>query len=124
MPIYTFLFLNTIEVMLDCKCRLLESSYLKESRYVKTLMYHGILVYMAIITCVTITMRWVVHNEILKVFAREVFYLKRPIMASFLKSKFSSSSNHSQNQNPRVQPHSHDPTLAWEKLKVKQVVKK
>lgn len=102
---------------------LLESSYLKEPRYVD-LMYHVILVYMAIITCGNIIMRWVVHNEILKVFAREVFYLKRPIMASFLKSKFSSSSNSSQNQNPRVQPHSHDPTLAWEKLKVKQVVKK
>ena len=42
-------------------------------------------------------------------------------MASLLKSKLSSKN---QNLNPRVQPHSCDPTLAWDRLKVKQVVKR
>ena len=60
----------------------------------------------------------------------KLFYVRRPVMASFIKSKFNSSSNRSQNQyldpnlTQRVHPNSCDPTLAWEKLKVKQVVKR
>ena len=52
-------------------------------------------------------------------------------MASFIKKAvLGSSSGGSQNRyydpklTPRVQPNAQDPTKAWEKLKVKQVVKR
>lgn len=65
----------------------------------------------------------------IQIFARELLYT-RPVMASLIKTMFGSSSNRSDNQffdpnlTPRVRPHTHDPTLAWEKLKVKQIVKR
>jgi len=53
------------------------------------------------------------------------------IMASFIKSFGSSASKpppenpyYDSKLTPRVQPNTHDPTLAWQKLSVKQVVEK
>lgn len=63
------------------------------------------------------------------IFARDLLYA-RPVMASLMKAMFASSTSSQQNQyfdsklTPRVQPHAHDPTLAWDKLKVKQIVKR
>ena len=51
-------------------------------------------------------------------------------MASLIKAVLGSSSSGSQNQyydpklTPRVQPNAQDPTKAWDRLKVKQVVKR
>ena len=51
-------------------------------------------------------------------------------MANLLKAMLGSSSSNSLKQNydpkltQRVRPNAHDPTLAWDRLKVKQIVKK
>ena len=64
------------------------------------------------------------------ILARDLRYTLRyaRVMASLMKAIFGSSSStdatsHS-NLAGRVQPHAHDPTLAWDKLKVKQIVKR
>ena len=62
--------------------------------------------------------------------ARDLLLYTRPVMASRIKAMFGSSTSSQQNQyfdpklTPRVQPNAHDPTLAWDRLKVKQVVKR
>ena len=72
------------------------------------------------------------------IFARDLFRIRLPRsqlctrakMASRIKAMFGSSSSSQKNQHSdpnltaRVQPHAHDPTLAWDRLKVKQIVKR